>query len=499
MNDVDQLLSELNPMKQSPPPDVRSSEAEAIYEAAMARFTTQSPLLPWYKALVGRPADTRGLSARRKWVATPGKRIARASIARRQISVVLVAAVILAVFFAPLPHVSLFKRLVAPAKPSARLPGANPLADSSLVASGLTLPLRRTGRLGKGPTAQGPAVVAYLGIGRSVVVAHVSDPFGYWPNDFGTAVVGGDAVVMEKLSENGPNFGRAVAIRPGTAQQVSLGNASLVFPGSQSGTVWILTSLPSACTIREVSVAGAVLVQPVRLSCSWTVLGVADGGLVIAPDGFDSSFADTVEIWNPVTRAVSHRFGLPDAYGADISDGVAATDVNNFRNHESVQKVFISDLGASRYYAINLQAAPGMAFPWYAPAVLSPNGRYLAIEETTLAYDREQERLAEETGPPQGGGCAVVACTSPVTGLVAVFDVATGDVVLQRKLSFLDLGGSSVAWSPDGSWLFLTASNRTIAAVPTFSTSAAVHIVTLTRSAGLGSVGSENFVVVGKP
>ena len=58
MNDVDQLLSELNPMNQSPPPEVRSSEAEAIYEAAMAKFTTQSPLLPWYKALVGRPADT---------------------------------------------------------------------------------------------------------------------------------------------------------------------------------------------------------------------------------------------------------------------------------------------------------------------------------------------------------------------------------------------------------------------------------------------------------
>ena len=179
------------------------------------------------------------------------------------------------------------------------------------------------------------------------------------------------------------------------------------------------------------------------------------------------------------------------------SNGVAATSDNNFRNHESVQKVFISDLAAARYYEINLRAAPGMAFPWYDADVLSPNGRYLAVEETTLAYDRRQEAAALETGPGPAGACAVVPCAAPVTGLVAVFDVSTGNLVFQRALSFLSSG--QVTWSPDGSWLFLTASNRTIAIVPTFSTSAPIRVIVLTRSPAVGSVGSENFVVVGQP
>jgi photosystem II stability/assembly factor-like uncharacterized protein len=47
-----------------------------------------------------------------------GHRIPTASVFRRRISVVVVAALILAVFFLPLPHVSLFRHLVTPAGPS---------------------------------------------------------------------------------------------------------------------------------------------------------------------------------------------------------------------------------------------------------------------------------------------------------------------------------------------------------------------------------------------
>ncbi|MGD0595865.1 MAG: hypothetical protein ABSB54_19545 [Acidimicrobiales bacterium] len=377
---------------------------------------------------------------------------------------------------------------------------ANPLANSSLVASGLTVPLGTTNRQ---PTPRGPAVVAYAGTGRRVSIADVSDPYGFWQNEFGIAVIGGDAVVVENLSAStkGSNGGTAVAVRPGTNWHESLGAATEVFAGVQIGTVWIWaeygsSALPPDCTIREVSVDGAVLLQPVRLPCSWAVLGVTHGGVVIAPD---QSSSDTVETWDPVTRVGSDRFGFPSAskHGADIANGVAATSDNNFRNHESVQKVFISDLAAARYYEINLRAAPGMAFPWYDADVLSPNGRYLAVEETTLAYDRRQEAAALETGPGPAGACAVVPCAAPVTGLVAVFDVSTGNLVFQRALSFLSSG--QVTWSPDGSWLFLTASNRTIAIVPTFSTSAPIRVIVLTRSPAVGSVGSENFVVVGQP
>ena len=53
-----------------------------------------------------------------------GHRIVTASVLRRRITPVLVAAVVLAVFFVPVPHVSLFNRLVAPAK-SSTMPRSN--------------------------------------------------------------------------------------------------------------------------------------------------------------------------------------------------------------------------------------------------------------------------------------------------------------------------------------------------------------------------------------
>ena len=62
-----------------------------------------------------------------------GHRIPTASVLRRRISVVVVAALILAVFFLPLPHVSLFRHLVTPAGPSttASVPSTIPNTSST--------------------------------------------------------------------------------------------------------------------------------------------------------------------------------------------------------------------------------------------------------------------------------------------------------------------------------------------------------------------------------
>ena len=62
-----------------------------------------------------------------------GHRIPTASVLRRRISVVVVAALILAVFFLPLPHVSLFRHLVTPAGPSttASVPSTVPNTSST--------------------------------------------------------------------------------------------------------------------------------------------------------------------------------------------------------------------------------------------------------------------------------------------------------------------------------------------------------------------------------
>ena len=59
-----------------------------------------------------------------------GHRIVTASVLRRRLTAVLVAAVVLTVFFVPVPHVSLFNRLVAPTK-SSTVPSTVPSTSST--------------------------------------------------------------------------------------------------------------------------------------------------------------------------------------------------------------------------------------------------------------------------------------------------------------------------------------------------------------------------------
>ncbi len=87
MNDIDELLAELNPMKQWPSPEVGSSAAEAIYEQAMARYAGASPSEPWHKALSARLGGTR-----------------RPSRLRRSLATLLLAAVVVLIFVLPIPR-----------------------------------------------------------------------------------------------------------------------------------------------------------------------------------------------------------------------------------------------------------------------------------------------------------------------------------------------------------------------------------------------------------
>jgi hypothetical protein len=377
--------------------------------------------------------------------------------------------------------------------------GGDALRNSWIVASGLT------GRILAGThgsfAVSKTALIALDGTGHRLDIADIRGPHGDWAQDFGTAVLGGYAVVVESVAPNaaGDNaqFGTAVAVRPGTTWQHLLGPATQVIAGEQAGTVWIQTQHNyedsfSGCTVREVSVAGRVLRRPVRVSCLSDLLGVADGGLVIAGSGDPTQ---TVVIWNPTTGRATHRFPVPDLPQTDVAAGIMV-GAGLQMNCESTCRVMIADLAAARYHTVNLRAAPGMAFPWYDSAMLSANGQYFALEETSLSYDLQQEKLARESPPPPFGGCSEVLCKPTTTGLIAIFDTATGRLVLQRRLSFLS--GGSVQWSPDGSWLFVTASTRTIAAVPTSSLSPAVHLIVLTTTEGVGAVGSDKFVVVAR-
>jgi hypothetical protein len=365
------------------------------------------------------------------------------------------------------------------------LPAASPLTNTIVVASGLTTPLE-SGEASS--SASGPALIAFDGTHRAVPIAEVPDPYGNWQADFGTALIGGDVVVLEALARTSPlDDGTAVAVRPRTHWQRSLGEASQVFAGTQPGTVWKwFESNGSLCTLSEVSVDGPVL-HEIAAPCTWTLLGVTAAGPVIAND---MPGAHYVGIWSPTSRRLIHRLGISDTPG-QVADGLAVTSA--FQSAaDNTGQVVLTNLNKVGHHTVDLHAAPGMAFPWYESAVLSPNGRYIAVEETTLAYDRQQLRDAAAPG-------IVNVPATPTSGLVAVFDTASGRLVLQRKLSLLSTGTSAVEWSPDGSWLFVAASQTTIAAVPMYSASAPVHILRLANSvdvSAVGAVGANNFVLV---
>jgi hypothetical protein len=110
---------------------------------------------------------------------------------------------------------------------STLLPAATPLSDSVIVvgAAGMT-------------TAIDPAT------GQQVPLATVFAPDGTFPEEFGTAVGGGDVVVLTSIPPThgggtSPTGATAVAIRPGSRQERVLGPAIGAVAGIKPGTVWL--------------------------------------------------------------------------------------------------------------------------------------------------------------------------------------------------------------------------------------------------------------------
>jgi hypothetical protein len=342
--------------------------------------------------------------------------------------------------------------------------------------------------------------VAFGGSNR-LRVASVEDRYGPWQSEFGTALVGGGAIVIENPApdNSGGNDGTAVAVRPGATWQESLGQAHEVVAGVRQGTAWIFefgASSPSTCTIRQVTIDAAVLLGPQEVPCSWFVLGATAGGLLI-----EEGSSQRAVLWDPTTKRITRRYSFP-LPGLTVAADTAVSRTNNYGHHEADLEMFVTHLVSGKSSAFVVRAAPGMAFPWYTPEALSPNGRYLAVEETTLSYDLAQEKQARagQLGNPV---CSVVGvpCGAPTAGLLAVFDVATGALVLQRRLTLVSdrsAQSADLAWSPDGAWILLTASAGSVAAVPTSSATAPIHIFNLTTSPGTQSVGADNFVVTSK-
>jgi hypothetical protein len=176
--------------------------------------------------------------------------------------------------------------------------------------------------------------------GQQVPLATVSGPDGAFPEEFGTAVGGGDVVVLmsnppTQGSGTSPTGATAVAIRPGSRQERVLGPAIRAFAGMKPGTVWLWagdayksgTLAQSYCSVREVTVSDTMLERPVSLSCDWTVVGATSKGLLVEDLGSQGG-SDPIEAWDPTTGQFTPETGGLGATGGPNAAGVVAVAGN---------------------------------------------------------------------------------------------------------------------------------------------------------------------------
>jgi hypothetical protein len=400
----------------------------------------------------------------------------------------------------------------SPTKPRV-LPASAPLSDAVLIVSAPT-----------GSTRSGnsnPIVVAIdPATGRSIPIGRVPGSQVPFSGEFGTAVRGGGAVVLVTSPAAGgqgtSTNGTAVAVLPGSTHVRVLGPAIGAFAGLTPGTVWLwagdayksnLGPGGGHCSVREVTTGGAVVEGPVPIDCEYTVLGATSSGLLLEALGAQG-FGIPLQFWDPRSRQFGQVTGGTDAVnGGPDPAGVVVVDRGvNIRPItppcstscrarpvtpacSTSCRVVIVDAATSRSYSLDLQAIGGVVMSSEPLFSLSPDGRYVAVEEIAPpSLSRTQDSCNR-------------GCRLPVPGELDIFSTKTGQPVLKRKLSFYMMGSgnsSPVVWSPDGSWVFVAATDRSIDAVPAFSATARVETIDLTHFHITAGIGVENFLVTGR-
>jgi hypothetical protein len=227
-----------------------------------------------------------------------------------------------------------------------------------------------------------------------------------------------------------------------------IGPAVEVYPSHHTGRVWLLTYPADGSVVaRELTTDGVETSPPAALGGSATVRGVAGDGVVVDRLGADGT--RSLATWDP-TRPTEP----PTAFRTDALFVAASRDVVASRPAECSAAhcdLYLDTPATGQHRVIeNALGAGGVT-----TATFTGNGRRLAVVESDGARSR---------------GTIVDTSTGAVTRFVV-------DSVAQAR--------PALAWSRDGSWLFVATSTGTVDAVDRRGHAYTVTIPGIEEGAGL--------------
>lgn len=251
--------------------------------------------------------------------------------------------------------------------------------------------------------------------------------------------------------------GTAYAWQPGSsAAAIGLGPATVVGPGPNARSVFIVTRAVGSCSLREQSILGATLGRTVGFPCSDTVRGFVSTGLVLLPRS-----GRTLEIFNYFADRVVRTLASLTGFQFLSAGGqfVVGEQVAPGRSRpEATLDVTDVVTGTTRRFDV-----PSSLTPTMTATSVSPDGRLVAYL--------------------QWNGPCISRCDGPRSETVTIRLFRIGNASekpLERELPVSPMAfGIEPQWSGDGRYLFLARTSSEIEAVPTWSTTTAAHTVSV--------------------
>jgi hypothetical protein len=363
-----------------------------------------------------------------------------------------------------------------------------------------------------GPAASGPlpaeaslsgtVLVAPAGLqpgssqsGASIAIAIVDPatgttsfvtPFGGSTAETFSWVASGDELVAVnglQFTAGTPQIGVAVAFSPlQLGHSRVLGRASYVVDAYRPGDVWLVVDpdypnparRSTGCTVEEVSLTAAV-VMPVRsFPCGWTIDGPSPAGLLVTrapvpPSGYAQA-PGTLSMWDPGTDVVVSSYGQQDA-NVQV-DGISGTTV---LWNQCVRSPCGPDT-ATDLLGGESETLPSLPAGWNANSsyVLSPSGTYAAI---LAISDATEAALHSGSGAATSPPCCYYG-TRPIPSELFLYDLRTGRLAEVRPVQAAS--DPLVRWGPTDAYLYLTLDLGRIEAVPLWSVTALVRVISVT-------------------
>jgi len=221
-----------------------------------------------------------------------------------------------------------------------------------------------------------------------------------------------------------------------------IGPAVEVYPSHHAGRVWMLTYPADGSVVaRELGLDGVETTPAAVLGGSATVRGAAGDGVVVDRLGADGT--RSLATWNPARPGDPPATFRTDALFVAASRSVVASRPSGCVARQC--DLYLDDPTSGQHRVIGNALSSGGV----AAAAFTDNGRRLAVVESD---------------GPRSRGTIVDTATGEVTPFV-------GDPVATSR--------PALAWSHDGTWLFVAASTHTVDAVDRHGRAFAVSIPTV--------------------